>query len=201
MLTFIQYSTKLFPPKRLVGIKELLEDLGIRTNGPYGPIHQHVSKSGIKTYGWMLQVSGQEDILRFAEKVNFTLPHKRAKLEQLLNSYKLPSRLKLRNCTRTFELTRMRKVKLSKELLRFVKEEYGEEITIRRIAKILGKSESWVAEVMRCLVNEGIVKVSKEKSPSYTFRVDSQKKCLNFKCSWKRNVNNLSLYPKENKVT
>ncbi|HDJ96450.1 MAG TPA: hypothetical protein ENG45_00050 [Candidatus Aenigmarchaeota archaeon] len=168
MVSLIQYSIKKSPPKRLIGLKGLIEQLGIRVNGPYGPVNKHVSKDGITTHGWMIQISNQSDIRKFAEKINFSIASKRKKLGELLSSYVLPPKLKKGE-------TKRKVIEVCKKL-----SDNGKEITIRKVAKTLGKSESWIAEIMRELVKEGVIKVSHEKLSMRKFRGGFARKTFEF---------------------
>jgi hypothetical protein len=122
-----QYSSKEEPPKRLLQIKKMLEELGIIVNGPFGPTEKRETKLGYTSYGWWIQISNQSNIRNFFEKVNFSLKYKRKRLENLLSSYKTPPRVR--------RGTRYEKVL---EVCRQLKSE-GRRITNRNIANKLKK--------------------------------------------------------------
>ena len=153
-----QHNSKTEPPVRLLQLKELVEKFNIPVNGPHGPVKAHKTKKGYISYGWVIQISNLSDIYNFAKKINFGLPNKRNKLRELLDSYVLPSRFK--------------KGTIKNKILGVCEElnEENKDITIKNISFKLNKHESWVAEVMRDLVEEGKLGVSQEKSPNHVFR-------------------------------
>lgn len=133
------------PPIRLVQLKNMLEVLDIRVNGPFGPTRECIAKNGTKTYGWMIQISNQTNIRNFAEKINFTLERKQKKLEELLSSYKLPPRFK--NGTRYKEI-----IKICNAL-----KSEGSKITIKNIANKLNRKPRYVEELVRDMMKQEII--------------------------------------------
>ncbi len=65
----------------LSGIKYLVEKIGIKTN----PIHIHKSKN--RSTMFYFSITGEENILKFSSKVNFTHSIKSRKLHRLVNKY------------------------------------------------------------------------------------------------------------------
>lgn len=146
------------PPKRLLQLKKMIEKFGVFVNGPFNSSKAHVAKDGTKTYGWSIQISNQQNIYHFAEKINFTLERKRKKLEKLLNSYKLPPRF--RNGTKFEEVMRAAR-DLKKE---------NKKITNYSIATKINRDKIYVAELTTKMVKESKLKVIKEKKFSGKYR-------------------------------
>lgn len=148
-----QYSSSnTEPPKRLVQLKEMIEKFNIITNGPYGPTKAYIAKDGIKTYGWCIQISNQSNIRLFAEKINFSLERKRRKLEELLNSYKLPPRF--------------RKGTKFKEVIKAIQDlkQENKKITNKNIATKINRDKVYVAELTLKMTKERMLKIVKEKT-------------------------------------
>jgi hypothetical protein len=144
-----QYNSKEEPPKRLLQIKKMLEELGIIVNGPFGPTEKRETTLGYTSYGWWVQISNQSNIRNFFEKVNFSLKYKRKRLENLLSSYKTPPRLR--------RGTRYEKVL---EVCRQLKLE-GKKITNRNIANKLKKNYRYINQLTLKLVKEGKLMIPK----------------------------------------
>ncbi len=130
------------PPIRLVQLKNMLEVLDIRVNGPFGPTRECIAKNGTKTYGWMIQISNQANIRNFSERINFILERKQRKLHELLDSYQLPPRFK--NGTRYNVV-----LNTCDEL-----KQQGTTVTIKSIAGKLNRKPRYVEELIRDMVDQ-----------------------------------------------
>ena len=73
-------------PKLVSGCKFLLEKLGIKVNGPYFK-YNYKRNNGI-AYFWSIQIQGKENLEKFREKVNFSIPKKSKILNEIINNYK-----------------------------------------------------------------------------------------------------------------
>lgn len=152
-ISLTQYHTKREPPIRLLQLKGLIEKFHIPANGPHGPHKEYNAKKGYTSYCWSIEISNQPDIRRFAEEINFSLERKRMKLQQLLDSYKLPPRFK--------------KGIIQNEVIRACEElkKENKKISIKNIANKLNRNESWVSEVLGNMVKEEKLKIIKDKTP------------------------------------
>ncbi len=150
-ITFTQYHSTHRKPRRLIQIKYMLKFLGIRASGPYFQ-RSYIAKNGNKTYGYVLQISNQNDLRMFNEKVGFSMDYKKTDLEKLLESY--VSKPRFKNGT------------ISNKILEEAKKlkEKGNKITIQNISKNLGISQSWTAEVTRKMIEDRKLTVIKQKS-------------------------------------
>jgi hypothetical protein len=145
-----QNNCKDEPALRLNQIKEILENFGVRVTGPF---HEDIinNKRGYTSYRWAIEITNQTDISMFAKEVNFGLDAKKQKLQELLNSYVLPARLK--NGGIYIEL-----IKTCKEL-----RVQNQKITNKNIAKQLKKVESYTRGLTLKMLKEGKLRIAKEK--------------------------------------
>jgi len=146
-----QYNSRSVSPIRLVRLKQLLEKVGIDVSGPYGPTRIYNSKKGYTSYGWIIQISNQADIRKFAERINFSLPKKKDKLVSLLNSYKTPLRFK--------------RGRAEEEILKTCKELKNENkrLTIKSIARKTNRKRYYISQLTSRLAKEGRLKVTKDR--------------------------------------
>lgn len=151
-----QVHSKVEPPLRLSQIKLLIEDLGIRVSGPYGP-YKYEAKSGDSKYAWYIQITNRTDIREFTKKINFSSERKRNALD-LLN---LPlSKPLLKRGTAFNEV-----LKVCHEL-----KQEGRTITNKNVAQRLERSTKHISEVTSRLTEKGELKIIRERGRPGKFR-------------------------------
>jgi hypothetical protein len=148
-VTLTQYHSENIPPLRLLQVKDTLEALGIRTNGPY--LVESKAKDSYTSYGWSLQITGQSDIEKFAQKVDFSLIRKRNELKKLLSSYQNAR-------------PRFKRKTACKEVLNACVEldRRGLKLTNKSIGQFIKRNPHYVSELASRLVKMGKLRVVQE---------------------------------------
>jgi hypothetical protein len=141
------YKTE--PPLRLVQIKMLIEGLGSRVSGPYGP-YEYKTKRGHSRYAWYIQITNRTDIREFTKKIDFSLERKRNALD-LLN---LP-----------ISKNMFKRGTISNEVLKVCYElkQEGKSITNKNIAKRLGRTPGYISEIASKLLEKGKLEIIRER--------------------------------------
>jgi hypothetical protein len=118
---------------------------------------------------WSIQITNQRDIRKFAEKINFSLPRKIKKLENVLNSYVLPEKYKKgENVVKAHMVCHALK-------------HFNEPITIRNVAKMINRGEGHTKDIMNALVYKNVLTIIKPKNVCLGFSNGFQPKVFDLK--------------------
>jgi len=133
------------PSNLIIGIKNLLENLGIEASGPHY-IDYYETKKGVRAYRWYILITHQDNLKRFYERVGFYSGYKQIRLKEIVQTLKCPH-YSAKNCRETY-LNACAKLQKRYEF-----------ITSRELAIELGRSQELAKKIIQKLVNNKILLV------------------------------------------
>jgi len=131
-------------PQLLLDTMMLLDKLNIKYNKPFQEIK--TTKKGKITYSWKIFIKGENNFVKFRERVNFATIDKRKKLDKMINSYVKP---KLGN-NESFLLVVNSVNKISKI------KGYATKHDICETAKL---NKKWVEKILKRAVDRNCIKI------------------------------------------
>ena len=133
------------PSNLIIGIKGLLENLGIETSGPHYIDYDETKKS-VRVYRWYILITHQDNLKMFYEKVGFHSAYKQKRLQEIVQTI----RYHHYSTKKTHEIYQIACRNLQKRY---------EFITSRKLAIELVRSQELAKKIIQKLVNNKVLLV------------------------------------------